>query len=126
MKSNLIILTVAFAIFLSMFLVFWFSFAQFYFNATNRNMMLGILIAIIFAAFQLAFALSNSLKIFNWKEFKRAKTPTELKLIACECMAEAGMMEREIAKQLEDRMKTIDDNHNIELIRMKADTRKEK
>jgi hypothetical protein len=126
MKSSMIFLLTAFIIFVALFVSFWCMFMQSYFNESDRNIMLGIIIAIIAAAFLLALAISNRQKVFNWKEFKEHKTPTELKLIACECLAEAGMMETEIAKQLEDRMRTIDDNHNIELIKLKAEIKNQK
>ena len=118
--SKIISLVVVFVIFILLFLSFWSMFFQHFFNRENREAILAILVAIIFFGFLLAYTVSNSHKPFSWQSFITRKSPTELKLIACECWARAGMLEEEIAKQLEDRMKEIDDKHNFELNKIKA------
>ena len=120
-KSKIISLCVALIIFAALFISFWFIFFQNYFNNENRGFMLGILIACIVGAFLLALTVSNAHKVFSWHEFAASKSPIELRLIACECWAQAGMMEKEGMKMIEDRMLTINDNHNLELIRLKAE-----
>lgn len=121
-KPKIISLLVAFVIFISLFVSFWFMFFQSYFNAADRSIMLGILVAVIFGAFLFALTISNSHRTFSFNAFISKKSPTELKLIACECWAKAGMLEKEIAKELEDRMKDIDDRHNFELVKLKAES----